>query len=107
MAPRALEIVKKLKEILISQFAQEILKVVVFGSYATGKETPDSDLDILIVVKDKELEKEIDNMAYKVMWAYNFSPLLSIYVITEAHFTYIKKIRTGFYESIEEDGIEI
>lgn len=107
MAPRILEMIKEFKEILVSRFDQEILKIVVFGSYAKGKEILESDLDILIVVKNKELEKQIDDIAYKIMWNFDFKPLLSTYVVSEAHFNYIKKIRTGFYESIEEEGIEV
>ena len=107
MAPRIQEIIKEFKTALISQFDGEVLKIMVFGSYAKGEETPESDLDILVVVKNKELEKQIDDIAYKIMWNFDFAPLLSIYVISEEHFNYIKKIRTGFYESIEEEGIEI
>lgn len=106
VAPRILTIVKEFKEILISKFDQEIIKIVVYGSYATGAEKPESDLDILVVVKSKDIEEEIDDIAYKIMWEFDFVPLLSIYVVSEEHFNYIKKIRTGFYEAIEE-GIEV
>lgn len=107
MTPRTVEIIKELKKSLVSHFDQEILRIVVFGSYAKGKETPESDLDILVVVKNKELERQIDDIAYKIMWDSDFTPLLSVCVMSEEHFNYIKKIGTGFYESIEEEGIEI
>ena len=107
MAPRVMEIIREFKKNLLVQFEQEILKIVVFGSYAKGKETSESDLDILVVVKNKELEKQIDDIAYKIMWDFDFAPLLSVYVVSEDYFNYIKKIRTGFYESIEEEGIEV
>lgn len=101
------EILKQFKEKLISQFDGEIVDIIVYGSYARGEESEDSDLDILIIVKDKELEKQIDDIAYEVMWNSDFVPLLSVHVVAERHFNYIKEIRTGFYESIEKEGIEI
>ena len=107
IAPKVLEIIKEFKTALVSQFDGEVLKIVVFGSYVRGEETSESDLDILVVVKNKELEKKIDDIAYKIMWNFDFAPLLSVYVVSEEHFNYIKKIRTGFYESIEEEGIEV
>jgi len=107
IAPRVLEIIKEFKEILASRFGQVILKIVVFGSYARGEEAPESDLDILVVVKNEEIEDQIDDIAYKIMWNFDFSPLLSVYIVNEEHFNYIRRIRTGFYESIEEEGIEV
>jgi Predicted nucleotidyltransferases len=107
MDNKIVRILKQFKEELTSQFGAEIVSVIVYGSYARSEENENSDLDILIIVKDKELEKQIDNIAYEIMWNSDFIPLLSTHVVTEEHFNYIKKIRTGFYESIEEEGIEV
>ena len=51
--------------------------------------------------------RQNDDIAYKIMWDSDFAPLLSVYVVSEEHFNFIKTLRTGFYESIEEEGIEV
>ena len=33
-------------------------KIILFGSYAYGKPTPDSDVDLLVIMKTKENEKD-------------------------------------------------
>ncbi|MEI8123253.1 MAG: nucleotidyltransferase domain-containing protein [bacterium] len=35
------------------------MKVVLFGSYANGKPNPDSDVDLLVVIKDILLEGKV------------------------------------------------
>lgn len=37
---------------------EDIVKVVVFGSYAYGEPTPDSDVDILVIIDDRASHKE-------------------------------------------------
>ncbi len=32
----------------------DVVKIVLFGSYATGKQTADSDLDLLVIINTKE-----------------------------------------------------
>ena len=53
------EIGQKFKEKLLSEIPDKVLRIIIFGSYARGEETMDSDLDILVVIteKSKKLEK--------------------------------------------------
>jgi predicted nucleotidyltransferase len=58
-----IEIVKIFKELL----GKEFVRAVVFGSVARGEERPDSDIDILVVIKDSAdidaLEDDVNNAA--------------------------------------------
>ena len=38
---------------------EKVLKVILFGSYATGAATPDSDVDLLVVI-DNSIEASLD-----------------------------------------------
>ena len=107
MAPRILEMIKELKETLINQ--NNITRILIFGSYARGEETPDSDLDLLILVRneDKQLEEEILKIAYDVMWKYDFNPLFSVQILTEEYFHYLRDVDSSFYKNIEKEGIEV
>jgi len=54
---------KLLKNIIknLSLFSknEEILSCCIFGSYARGAETKESDVDVLIIVKNKNIEQEV------------------------------------------------
>ncbi len=57
--------IEKLKEDIINCFTGfvNVYHAVVFGSIAEGKESPDSDIDLLLVVKDEETKKVIREQA--------------------------------------------
>ena len=42
-----------------SQFADNIKKIILFGSFANKKYQPDSDIDIAVVVKNKPEKKQL------------------------------------------------
>jgi predicted nucleotidyltransferase len=103
------EIKEKLKKRLLSEIPNKILKIIIFGSYARGNETPDSDLDILIIVteKSKELEKLIFDIAYEIMWEYDFTPLISLEIMAEKHWQLLQKKDTSLYKNIKKEGISL
>jgi len=103
------EIKQKIKEKLLSEVPERVLKIIIFGSYARGDETPDSDLDILIVVTDKskKLEKQIFDIAYEIMWDYDFTPLISLEIMTEEHWQQLKNKNSSFYRNIQREGIAL
>ena len=49
--------IKIIVDRIVSRFHPE--KIVLFGSYARGVVTPDSDIDLLIVISKKALRREI------------------------------------------------
>jgi UTP:GlnB (protein PII) uridylyltransferase len=46
------DLTKEIKDHLIDRYGDDIRQVVVYGSYARGEATDDSDLDVLVVVSD-------------------------------------------------------
>ena len=101
------EIGQKFKEKLLSEIPDKVLKIIIFGSYARGEETMDSDLDILVVIteKSKKLEKRIFDIAYEIMWEHNFTPLISLEIMTEEQWQLLKKKNSSFYRNIQKEGI--
>ena len=101
------EISQKFKEKLLSEIPDKVLRIIIFGSYARGEETMDSDLDILVVIteKSKKLEKRIFDIAYEIMWEHNFTPLISLEIMTEEQWQLLKKKNSSFYRNIQKEGI--
>jgi uncharacterized protein len=63
MSDKALEkILQKILEVITPD------KVILFGSHATGKASPDSDYDILIIKSGIENKREISKKLYRNMY---------------------------------------
>ena len=83
----AIKMNKKIKSILnqfrervFSEFSNQIISIVVFGSYARGEE---------------------------IMWELNFSPLISIDALEEDYFNNLRKLGSSFYRKIQNESISL
>jgi predicted nucleotidyltransferase len=92
---------RKLKD----RFGDKIIDVIVFGSYVRGDYDNDSDIDILVIVSDEKIEKDVRKVAY------SFIPevkrLISVKVVGRDAFNAMKKSNFSFIRSIEGEGISI
>ncbi len=103
------QILDEFKQKLPSGVREQIVEIRCFGSYARGDEQPDSDLDLLIVLKaeDKGIQESINETAYNIMWAHDFKPLLAIKIFSETHYKELAQIGSFFYQNLEQDGVLI
>lgn len=83
-----------------------ILSVVLFGSVATGKGKPHSDLDFMVLVKDKVDTQMInDEMTRKNNYFIdNYDNTLSPYIISRSNFLKRHKERDRLIENIIKQG---
>ncbi len=69
-----IEILKEFKRELNEILGDKLVDVILFGSYARGDYTEESDIDVLIMVKDKptiEEENKISKLCLKFLIKYN------------------------------------
>jgi predicted nucleotidyltransferase len=59
-------------------------KIILFGSYAKGKSTPDSDVDLLIIKRTNKKPVERVGEVLKIVWGN--VPHIQPYVLTPAEF---------------------
>ncbi len=102
-------LILEFKKQLPADVMAHIRKVIAFGSRVRGQGEEDSDLDLLILVdrKTPELESNIEDIAYQVMWDHDFKPIISIKVFTEAGYLNSLKEGFSFYKTIEREGITL
>ena len=98
------EAIDEFKNALGNQFGDKLRLIKLFGSKARGDFNQDSDIDILVVTteKDIELAKEIHGLAIDVSLKYGV--YLSVKVFDEAQFDYLNRLRTTFMTSIKTEG---
>lgn len=97
------EYVTKIKNI----YKEKLAKVILYGSYARGDYTPESDIDIMILVDDGDAEARARNEALASM-TYEFDMKHGVYVESSArslrHFNYWRKAHP-FYKNVHNEGI--
>lgn len=94
-------------EILQKKYRDKILKVVLFGSVARGKYDEESDIDILVVLKNgsRKLRDEISMASFDLILKNDV--ILSPLVMDKKTYEWHKKYRDPLYNSIERDGIDL
>lgn len=86
-----------------------VKKIILYGSYARGDYTKDSDIDIMILVDLDECQmKSCENRIYDATYDFNYENGTDIMPIVqnENHFNYWKKAYM-FYRNVEEEGVII
>jgi len=84
-------------------------QVVLYGSRARGDEEPDSDLDVLVVLRksDQSLRETIHRIAYRLMWDCEFEPLISLNIIDHEHYRLLKEAGSTYLGNILREGIPL
>lgn len=95
---------KRFKTTLQPLLTDNLLSLRLFGSRARGEGTEESDLDVLIVLrnKDRALCRRIVAEALEIDLAYgvNLSPI----ILSAAEYQQNKDIDTPFYRNVEQEG---
>ncbi len=85
--------------------ADQVLRVVLFGSKARGNFGAESDLDVFILVKsdDWHLHDEITTLSSPISIRYN--ALISPKVIGPALFEKMRQVHSFFLENVSKEGV--
>jgi len=95
-------------ERLRQRYGEELLRVVLFGSKARGDFDAESDVDVLVVLRDGEYWQrlaEISDMTSQLLLesSVNISPL----VCDLARYRWWAEHHAPIYNSIQRDGVEL
>jgi predicted nucleotidyltransferase len=87
---------------IISRISPE--RIVLFGSYARGENRENSDIDILILIKNLENERKITGFLYKELLNSDISVPIDFLAIDYDKYNELKN-KIGFiYKTIEKEG---
>jgi predicted nucleotidyltransferase len=98
---------QKIGNALKRQYPERIVSIYAFGSRVRGDYREGSDIDLLIVVKDKEpgIEKDIIDLIVEeeIKGGVSFTPVIK----DSLSFKKEKIFKTPFYENIIKEGIAL
>ncbi len=92
---------------LLAELGQQVVQVILFGSKARGTSTTDSDVDLLILVKDedRQLQRKISKISSQVDLDYDI--LLNTLLIADKRWKQMSKERFSLCRNVERDGINL
>ena len=107
LAPRERQAVETFVNTLLQQHPERVLETVLFGSKARGDSTPDSDIDILVIVNkdDWQFSHLISTIAARVSLEYDV--LIGPRVIGRERWESMKRRHFSLYRNITAEGIPL
>jgi predicted nucleotidyltransferase len=96
-----------LKNQLLEELHNAIVSIIFFGSRRRGEFTPDSDIDILIIIKEKDHQlvnrifEIADNIERNIL-SYRFS--FSLHIKSKQEYAKFKELKSPFVREIEREG---
>jgi len=107
VAPYIAQIIRDFARETRHAFKEQVIAEYLFGSYSTNTQTPESDIDILIIVKEysPELQWQLSGLASDYALAYDvcISPILKDIEVWQKNQHY----QTLFYQNIVRHGIPL
>jgi len=100
------KILNEFKEKLIELYKDQLVDVLLYGSFARGEQRDDSDIDIAVILKgDISPFKEIDRITeFSYDLSLKYSVLISIHPISDIDYSSRKY---PFILNLREEGISI
>ncbi|MFQ6059122.1 MAG: HEPN domain-containing protein [Anaerolineae bacterium] len=105
--PREREAITEYLERLREKYADQVARVVLFGSKARGDGDEESDIDLFVVLRtdDPELKDEIWQMSYEIglKRGVTFGDL----VVGRSYYNRMRRIEEPVFRNIRDEGIEL
>ena len=107
----------KIEERLIQELAnrffagmgKDLVSIILFGSAARGEGHAGSDIDLILVVRDRSdldrLDEKVSEISLEAAAA--FGGLISPILLTETAYANKKRSRNAFWRTVLEEGIEL
>ncbi|GHV81860.1 hypothetical protein AGMMS49991_04180 [Spirochaetia bacterium] len=105
-----MDIDEVLTDLITSLRPSDPYKIVLFGSYAKGNATEDSDIDLMVILDNNEVAKtwtERSNKKVdirKLVREINYKYAMDILVYSKAEFKIVKELGNPFIDEVERTG---
>ena len=105
--PEEQEWLDEYRKVLNERHPGTVLRMVIYGSKARGDAREDSDLDVMVLVRNEatDLKRPLRRIGYDLAAASWAVP--SIMAYTQAEWDRLKDLRSAYPESVERDGVTV
>jgi predicted nucleotidyltransferase len=98
---------REYRKALTKQYPGSVQRFLIYGSKARGEAGPDSDLDVLLIVRDQDTKRKRELRWIGHMLAATSEALPSIFVYTEAEWEQRRRSRSPFRVAVERDAVDV
>jgi predicted nucleotidyltransferase len=97
------EFVKRVKE----KHGDRIEKIVLFGSYARGDYTRESDIDVLVVTAEDsfKMQRMLSEIVTDILL--ETEEYVSVKVLSVEEYEFQERIKSGFFRNVSKEGVVI
>lgn len=105
--PTEQKALKEFKDKLVNKFGSDLVMIKLFGSKARGDSRQESDIDVLVIVKNltKNNKHWIIDLAYELSLKYKLAVSPRIY--SEQIWKYYLSLPLSFTYTVEKEGIKL
>ena len=95
------------RKLLETQFPEDVAEISIFGSKARGEAHPDSDLDVLVVIRDGDWHRKeaLTRPGYDLAIGTEVVPSLHVYTVAE--WEQLRTHASVFREVVERDRVTV
>lgn len=101
------EALEKFVKLVKEKYGNEIEKIILFGSFARGKNMEESDIDVLVITKVENfnLRREILGLAFDLLL--ETQEYISVKVISRRDYEKLIEMRTSFIKNVIDEGVVV
>ncbi len=96
-----------LVQALAETLKDNLVRVIIYGSKARGDQRPDSDTDLMVIIK--KISKEQRNIIYDNLLdiELEYDTRISLAIYTEEEYQVNQRMKSFFIENVQKEGIEL
>ena len=105
--PRLVRVLQEMSTKISNVYGKQLEKIVVYGSYARGEESEESDIDIVLYLREEDTDTLHEKMTDIVVdYELEQDKTISVIVIDNKDYSVWKEI-LPFYKNINKEGVVI
>ena len=101
------ETLERFKKKVLDELKDRVHAIVVYGSLARGTYTKDSDIDILVIGKNKADWERVSRIAYEIDFENGFRTFITTIFLTKDEFEYRLKAGDPFIHNVLKEGVAL
>jgi len=92
---------------VVRELGDRIYVIVVYGSVARGEAKEDSDIDVLIVGRDREIRRRVSEISYDIDYENSFETFITPVYYTREEFEQRIRVGSPFIYEVLKDGVAL
>jgi len=106
MDKKITQLINQIKSYLIERYGDKIREIILYGSYARGEATKDSDIDLLVLVDDSinpsDVRRSLSDLLFDILL--EKGELISVVVLPKSFF---ENYNYPFIINVKKEGIRV